>query len=374
MAINVSTRLRVRTSGLTLEGVAPLLASGIGALALVWLTYERVLPLSGILGFWLTVYVVFLALYALLTFLRLGLRAMFDHLAATLMSTAALTVVGALVFIITFTAFQGWEALVHLNFFTETTAFISPEESLERVGILAAIVGTLEQIVIATVITVPLGFLTALYLNEVNGPFARAVRAVVDAMSAIPTIVAGLFIFAVVILTMGFERCGFAAGLALGVEMLPVVTRTAEVVLRLVPNGLREASYALGATQWETVRRVVLPTAKTGLVTAILLGVARVIGETSPVLLTAGFTNELNVNPFNGPQVSLPLFVFQQVRYPLDNAISRAFGAAVVLLAIVLVFFTIARILGGRAPGELSRRQRRRIERSMSNAGQSGEA
>ena len=128
-----------------------------------------------------------------------------------------------------------------------------------------------------------------------------------------------------------------------------------------MPNGLREASLALGTTQWQTVRRVVLPTARPGLVTAVLLGVARVIGETSPVLLVAGSTNELNYDPTHGPQLSLPLFVFTGMRQPLDVAIARAFGAAVVLLVLVVVFFALARIIGGRAPGQMSRRQQRRL-------------
>ena len=184
-------------------------------------------------------------------------------------------------------------------------------------------------------------------------------------MSAVPTIVAGLFIYSMLILTLGKmnlpprvetvvntlglgKRSGFAASIALSVSMIPVVVTTAEVVLRLVPGGLREASLALGTTKWQTVRRVVLPTARSGLVTAVLLGVARVIGETSPVLLVAGSTSELNYDALHGPQVSLPLFVFNQMRLPLDEAIARAFGAAVVLLALVVVLFGLARVIGGR--------------------------
>ena len=140
---------------------------------------------------------------------------------------------------------------------------------------------------------------------------------------------AGLFVYSMLILKLGQERSGFAASLALCVSMIPVVTTTAEVVLRLVPNGLREASLALGTTQWQTVRRVVLPTARPGLVTAVLLGVARVIGETSPVLLVAGSTDELNCRPdCTARMLSLPLFAFTQMRMPLDTAIARAFGSA----------------------------------------------
>ena len=172
-------------------------------------------------------------------------------------------------------------------------------------------IGTLEQVAISMLLSVPLGIATAVYLSEVRGALARVVRTVVEAMSAVPTIVAGLFVYSMLILTLGKmdlppridavvttlglgDRSGFAASIALSVSMIPVVVTTAEVVLRLVPGGLREASLALGTTQWQTVRRVVLPTARSGLVTAVLLGVARVIGETSPVLLVAGSTSELN--------------------------------------------------------------------------------
>ncbi len=181
---------------------------------------------------------------------------------------------------------------------------------------------------------------------------------------------AGLFIYSLCIIQLGWERSGLAASLALSVSMIPVVTTTAEVVLRLVPNGLREASLALGTTQWQTVRRVVLPTARPGLVTAVLLGVARVIGETSPVLLVAGSTNELNYDPTHGPQLSLPLFVFTGMRQPLDVAIQRAFGAGVVLLVLVVVFFALARIVGGREPGHLSGRQRRRLAAAAASRGE----
>jgi phosphate transport system permease protein len=191
------------------------------------------------------------------------------------------------------------------------------------------------------------------------------VRIVVQAMTAVPTIVAGLFIYSLVILQLGHGRSGLAAALALSVSMVPVVITTAEVVLRLVPNGLREASLALGTTQWQTVWRVVLPTARPGLVTAVLLGVARIIGETSPVLLVAGSTNELNADPRHDPQLSLPLFVFNGLRSPIDVAITRAFGAGVVLLTLVVLFFALARIIGGRQQGRLSRRQQRRLARNL---------
>jgi phosphate transport system permease protein len=142
--------------------------------------------------------------------------------------------------------------------------------------------------------------------------------------------------------------------------MLPIIIRAADVVIRLVPGSLKEASYALGGGQWRTVRHVTLPTARSGLTTAVILGTARGIGETSPVLLTAGFTAALNTNPFSGPMVSLPLFTFESVQSPEHTMIERGFGAAAALLLLVLILFTAARTIGGRGPGHVSARQERR--------------
>jgi phosphate transport system permease protein len=341
--------------------VLQLTVAAVGAISLAWVIDERLLPVTGGLGFFVTAYLAFVVLYGVVCSLVLDRVGAVDRVVGVLVASAGAVMVAALGGIVIFTVVRGWEAVHHLNFFTQTTAFIGPEAALDKGGIVAAVIGTLEQVAISMVLSVPLGVATAVYLNEVNGTFASVVRTVVEAMTAIPTIVAGLFIYSLLVLQLGAERSGFAASLALSVSMLPVVTKTAEVVLRLVPGGLREASLALGATQWQTVRKVVLPTARPGLVTAVLLGVARVIGETSPVLIVAGSTNELNADPMHGPQVSLPLFVFNQARMPLDTAIARAFGAAVVLLTLVVTLFTLARMVGGRAPGHVSRREQRRL-------------
>lgn len=352
---------RVSIGGLSPELVTHIVSAIAGSLALTWLTYERLLPLHGAVGFWLTWYAVFLVLLAAVSATTLDRLAVVDRIVGALVTTAGLILVSALAIIVVFTFLRGKSALGHWNFFHQTMAYFGPDAGLDKGGIFAAMVGTFEQVAISMAISVPLGIATAVYLSEVRGKVARLVRIVVEAMTAVPTIVAGLFIYSLLIIQLGQERCGFAASLALSVSMIPVVTTTAEVVLRLVPNGLREASLALGTTQWQTVRRVVLPTARPGLVTAVLLGVARIIGETSPVLLVAGSTNELNADPFHGPQLSLPLFVFTGMRQPLDVAISRAFGAGIVLLTLVAVFFALARIIGGRTPGQLSKRQQRRL-------------
>jgi phosphate transport system permease protein len=352
---------RVRLGGPDPELVTHVVSAAAGALALDWMVFERLVPMSGAIGFWLCWYAAFLLLLATVSATTLDRVGVTDRLVGALVTTAGLVLVACLAGIVVFTVVRGKAALSHLNFYTQTTAYIGPEAPLDQGGIVAAMVGTLEQVAMSVVLSVPLGIATAVYLSEVRGRLARVVRTVVEAMSAVPTIVAGLFIYSMLILKFGQERSGFAASLALCISMIPVVTTTAEVVLRLVPNGLREASLALGTTRWQTVRRIVLPTARPGLVTAVLLGVARVIGETSPVLLVAGSTNELNADPMHGPMLSLPLFAFTQMKMPLDTAIARAFGASVVLLVTVVVLFALARILGGRPPGHVSRRKLRRL-------------
>ena len=336
---------RRRTARWNVDSVSQVVAAAVGAAFVTWLLYSKVLPVGHVAEGVLTAGVLFLALYGVTVASADSWAAARDRVAAAFFTLCGLALVAALVAVVSFTAVRGYHAVLHSNFWTQTTATTGPNDPLTHGGVLAALVGTLEQVCIAGLLSVPLGLATACYLNEVGGRLAKAVRTVIDAMSAIPGIVSGLFVFAVIVLTLGFARSGLAASLALSIEMLPVVTRIAEVMLRLVPEPLREASYALGATQWQTIRKVVLATARSGLITAVLLGVARVIGETAPVLLTSGFTSELNANPTHGPQVSLPLFIFTEVRYPLDNAIARAFGAALVLLTVVAVLFTTARLL-----------------------------
>jgi phosphate transport system permease protein len=183
-------------------------------------------------------------------------------------------------------------------------------------------------------------------------------------MTALPSIVAGLFVYATWILVLHNEKSGLAAAMAISVMMLPIIIRAADVVLRLVPGNLREASAALGASQWRTVWHVVLPTARSGLATSVILGTARGIGETAPVLLTAGFTAVLNTNPVHGPMVSLPLAAFEFVKSPQPAMIARGFATAAFLMLVVLALFVLARVLGGRGPGHVSAAQSRRIERA----------
>jgi phosphate transport system permease protein len=354
-------RLRVRA--VTPEHLYSLAGAAAGAVGLTWVLYERVLPASGALGFWLCCYVLFLVLYSCVAAMQWGRRFVTDQLASVAVASAGLFAVAVILDQAGYVIFRGWRALSHVNFFTQTMARTGPLQPLSSGGVLHAMVGSLEQLGIATLFSVPLGVLAALFLAEVGGPLARPVRVIVEAMTALPEIIAGLFIYALVILTLGTHQDGFAAGLALTVMMLPIVTRTAEVMIRLVPNNLREASYALGASQWRTTWNVVLPTARSGLTTASVLAMARAVGETAPVLLTAGAANALNANPFQGPQISLPLYIWTYVKFPQPTMVDRAFGAALALMIMVLVLFTAARVLGGKAAGELTRRQRRRLAR-----------
>ncbi|WP_438874797.1 phosphate ABC transporter permease PstA [Winogradskya humida] len=223
-------------------------------------------------------------------------------------------------------------------------------------GAYHAIIGTLEQVGIATLLAVPLGVLGAIYLVEYGrGKFALTVRFFVDVMTGIPSIVAGLFVLAFWVLIVspwfndGTPRfSGFAASLALTVLMLPTIVRSTEEMLRLVPGPLREGAYALGVPQWKTILKVVLPTALPGIVTGVMLAVARAAGETAPVLLVAGGAAAINMDPFAGNQSSLSLFVYQQAGDASRYAPDRAWTAALTLVALVLILTIAAKLLARR--------------------------
>ncbi|MFB7273180.1 phosphate ABC transporter permease PstA [Streptomyces sp. NPDC056244] len=351
---------RRSTSTVRADDVRALLGALAGSLGLTVVLFTRIAPFDGPLGFVVVAYLFFVGLYAVLVSFSENGMAVRDRVAAVITHSLAVLVVGALVFVVVYTLWRGRSALPHLNFFTEDMSVTGPVQPLTSGGMLHAIAGTVEHMAISLVITVPLGLACAVFLSEVPGAYARFVRTIVEAMTALPSIVAGLFIYATAILILGLDKSGLAAALALSVMMLPIIIRASDVVIRLVPGSLREASLALGASQWRTVWTVVLPTARSGLTTAVILGTARGIGETSPVLLTAGFTTNMNLNPLHGPQVSLPLATFELVRSPEPNFIARGFGTAALLMGLVLLLFVVARIIGGRGPGELTRRQTHR--------------
>jgi phosphate transport system permease protein len=363
------TEHRVRFNRTSSQGSATFIGAAGSSLGLVWVIYERVLPFSGVLGFWLTWYVLFLVLYWVMARLQWDRLEAKNRLTAVTFGTGGVLVVLIVIEQVAYTLFRGARAVPHPNFWGESLAFAGPDSPMTVGGVLHAIVGSLEQLALATFVSVPLGVTAALFLAEIGGGLARIVRTIVEAMTALPDIVAGLFIYVTLILSLGVSKNGLCAAIAIGVTMMPIVARASEVVLRIVPGALREASYALGSSQWRTVWNVVLPTARSGLATAVVLAMARGIGETAPVLLVAGYTKELNANPFNGPQASLPLFIYNAVHVLGTNAyVQRGFGAGFVLVVVVLALFTIARRIGGSAPGELTKRQRRRLAREAAGA------
>ncbi len=356
-----------RRRAVTADGFFTMTGAAVASLCLTLLVFGRLAPLSGLVGFVLVDYLLFLLVYGVLVSLADDAQAVRDRIMTVLLCTAAALMVIALASVVLYTVagkdWAGARALTHLNFWTQDLRKAGPRQGLAVGGIKHALVGTMWMITIAMSITVPLGLATAVYLNEVGGRLARFVRTIVEAMTALPSIVAGLFIFATYVLFF-HEHTGLAAALALGVDMLPIIIRSADVVLRLVPGNLREASAALGAPDWRTVRHVVLPTARSGLATAVILGMARGLGETAPVLLTAGYTTFLNTNPTHGPMVSLPLATYELIKSGEPNLVARGFGSAAVLLLLVIGVFTVARVIGGRGPGQLSRRQLLRAQRS----------
>jgi phosphate transport system permease protein len=217
-------------------------------------------------------------------------------------------------------------------------------------GILHAILGTLMLIAIAIIFSVPMGILTALYLTEIKGRAAGLIQFLVQAMSGVPSVVAGLFIYAAIILNTPLRSSGFLGGLALTILMVPTVTRTAQEVLNLVPRDLREAGLAMGATQWKTVALVVVPAARSGLITATILGVARIAGETAPLLFTVGVFDSYNFNPFKGDQGTIPTVVWRGLMGGTPESVQRAWSAILVLLIVVLIMFVLARSFGSKSP------------------------
>jgi phosphate transport system permease protein len=274
-----------------------------------------------------------------------GSRAVLDSviivnaIGATIFSLVLLiSVLGSLVV-------RGFAAL-SAHFLYQNSVYISPSTPLEYGGIGHAILGTVLIVTISALIAVPIGIATAVYITEVRGRAVPYVRFFVQAMSGVPSVVAGLFILTIIVATGAFEQGALAGGLAYAILMLPTVARTAEEVLKLVPDDLRTGALALGSTRARTVYRVVLPAAKTGIITAVILGIARVIGETAPLLLAAGYADSTNVNPVGGPIAAIPTYIFNNVALPYPDAVARAWASALVLIVLVAILFTAARIIG----------------------------
>jgi phosphate transport system permease protein len=355
-----------RIGGVRRTDLFALLGALAAALTTTGILWTQLGPFTGPLGYTVVSWVLFVACYGLLTAADETGPTVRSRIASLVVHSIGVVLLLTVAFVLGYTVWHGFHAVIHLNFFTQDLRSTGPLDPLTKGGVLHAMVGTLIEVGIALGVSVPLALLAAVFLHEVPGRFARFVRTVVEAMTALPDILAGLFIYATLILIFGLGLSGLAAATALAVSVLPIIIRATDVVFRLVPGSLKEASYALGASQWRTVLHVLLPTARSGLATAVILGAARAIGETSPVLLTAGATGYLNFDPSHGPMMSLPLLAYTEVQSPQPVEIARGFGAAAVLLLLVILLFAIARAIGGRAAGDLSAgQQRRRAARSV---------
>lgn len=330
-------------TGRRLPALAPLLVSV--ASVLIAIGARALLGWTG----WATTVVAAIALFAvvLTTWSSLveGRRRAKDRLATTLIWGCLIAAVLPLVLILIYIARQGLPVL-SVDLLTHSMSGVTAADP--GGGVYAAIVGTLEQVGIASLIALPLGILTAIYLVEYARPgvFARSVTFFVDVMMGVPSIVAGLFVYSFLLLGTGLRPFGAAGSVALSLLMLPVVTRASEEMLRLVPTYLREASYALGVPKWRTILKVVLPTALSGLITSCLLAVARVTGETAPLILLVGYSSRINNSPFSGDQASLPMFIWDQLGKRTGNSgiygEPRAWAGALVLVLLVLAINIVA--------------------------------
>ncbi|MGZ4747432.1 MAG: phosphate ABC transporter permease PstA [Oryzihumus sp.] len=279
-------------------------------------------------------------------------RAFRNQLARVVMWAAFLLALVPLVWILWTVLARGLHMLLTSDWWTHSQRGITSR--MVGGGAVHAIQGTLIMAVVTAVIAVPIAVMTAIYLVEYGrGRFARAVSFIVDILTGIPSIVAALFIYAVWVTTFGFQRVAFAVCLALVLLMVPVVVRSTEEMLKLVPNELREASYALGVPKWKTIVRIVLPTAFSGIVTGVLLGLARVMGETAPLLILGPYTKEISTNLFGGLMATLPTMINQDRTESLQPALDRVWGAALTLILLVLLLNLAGRVVArfGRVRG-----------------------
>ena len=304
--------------------------------------------LSGKLGF-AAAYFFFASLLIFVQQLRLrDLAAAKDSLLSSFAFLAMTITLIPIVSIVMTVVLKGYKG-IHIGMFANDMTLASVNDPVKAGGLLHALVGTIIMVGGALVVSFPIGLLTALYLTEIRGKLARPIKFLVQAMSGVPSIVAGLFILSILVIPVTQELNGLMGSLALSILMIPTIARTAEEMLLLIPNDLREAGVALGATQWRTVSGVVVPAAKSGLVTAVILGIARIIGETAPILLVSGGADALNFNPTSGPMGSLPFYIWKAfLTGGTEEAYARAWGGMLILLILIVVLFGLARYLSGR--------------------------
>lgn len=267
-----------------------------------------------------------------------------DRLAKVLFATSFLIALVPLVWVLYTVLRRGFAAILSSTWWSHSLAGVLPEQFAG--GVYHALYGSLVQSLIAAVLSVPLGVMSAVYLVEYGtGRFARLTTFMVDILAGVPSIVAALFVFTLWIATLGFPQSALAVSLALVLLMLPVVVRNTEEMLKLVPDELREASYALGVPKWKTIARVVIPTALPGMVSGILLALARVMGETAPVLILVGYSRSINFDVLGGNMASLPLLIYTELMNPEEAGRMRVWGAALTLILLLTVLYVMAAVV-----------------------------
>jgi phosphate transport system permease protein len=320
------------------------------AAAAVSIAVVAATPLKGKLAYCALFAIAYLGIDYIFNLRKAGRPAAADSFFRGLVTIAITAAVTPIISILITVWARGHKGL-HVSLFTNdmrSNAFTDP---VIQGGLIHAIIGTALLVIFAMIISVPIGILTAVYLTEIRGRFTRPIEFLVQAMSGVPSIVAGLFIYAAILVPFTKTVNGVQGAMALAILMIPTVARTSQEVLKLIPNDLREAGVALGGTQWRSVAIVVVPAARSGLITAMILGVARVAGETAPILLLTGGSGAKNYNMFSGSMGSLPNYVWQAFASGTPEAITRAWAGILVLLVIVIALFAAARFLGNRKVG-----------------------
>ncbi len=304
-------------------------------------------PMKGKLAYFSVFFLAFTIYDFTFHYFTRGMALAKDAIARAFVALGIALAVAPIISILATVFIRGYKG-IHLSLFTKDMKLNSVSDPVNQGGLLHALTGTGILVLVALIISVPLGILTAIYMTEIKGRFVRPIKFLVQAMSGVPSIVAGLFILSAIVYPITKSYSGFVGALALSILMIPTIARTSEEVLLLIPNDLREAGVALGGTQWRTVAMVVVPAAKSGLVTAMILGIARIAGETAPVLLLTGGGDSVNGNPFSGPMGSLPFYIWKAYAVGTAESVTRAWAGILILLVIVLMLFISARVLSER--------------------------
>jgi phosphate transport system permease protein len=318
-----------------------ILLAALGSFALVAMS-----ELKGKLAYAGVFFILIILINFIHNYLKRGIASAKDSIASTF-AVAGVLITLLPITSIMFSIFERGKTGLKLNLFTTDMKLNGPNDPIDQGGLLHALTGSGIMVGIALIISLPIGILTAIYLTEIKGYFTPPIKFLVQAMSGVPSIVAGLFILSAIVFPITKTPSGLMGGLALSILMIPTIARTSEEVLLLIPPDLREAGIALGGTQWRTISQIVVPAAKSGLITAIILGVARVAGETAPLVLVSGGGDALNLNPTSGPMGSFPFYIWKSFTFGTTESIARAWAGIFVLLVLIFILFIAARLLGG---------------------------